>query len=43
MQALFEKYRPRQWSEVIGQDKTVRKVDRLAQRGLGGRAYWLSG
>ena len=43
MQALFEKYRPRQWSEVVGQDKTVRKIERLAQRGLGGRAFWLSG
>jgi len=41
---LHEKYRPRQWSEVVGQDKAVRQIQRLAERGgLGGRAFWLSG
>lgn len=40
---LYEQYRPRQLSDVIGQDKIVRKIDRLRARGLAGRAYWLSG
>lgn len=43
-QALFEKYRPRTWDEVVGQDKAVAALRRLAERGgLGGRAYLLSG
>ena len=44
MPALFEKYRPRQWSEVIGQDKVVQRLQAMAQRGLlSGKAYWVSG
>lgn len=40
---LCEEYRPREWCDLIGQDKTVRKVSALRRRGLGGRAYWISG
>ena len=40
---LQEQYRPRSWSEVVGQDKVLAKSDRLRKRGLAGRAYWLSG
>ena len=40
---LHEQYRPRTWSEVIGQDKAVTKIQALAKRGLAGRAYWVSG
>ncbi|HWA99976.1 MAG TPA: AAA family ATPase [Pirellulales bacterium] len=40
---LFETYRPRTWSDVVGQDKIVARVQLLAKRGLAGRAYWLSG
>ena len=40
---LCEQYRPRQWSEVLGQDKLLAKLDRLRNRGLAGRAYFLSG
>jgi DNA polymerase-3 subunit gamma/tau len=40
---LTEQYRPKQWSEVVGQDKLVSKILALAKRGLAGRAYWLSG
>ena len=40
---LHEQYRPQNWSEVIGQDKAVRTIRGLAKRGIGGRAYWLSG
>jgi DNA polymerase-3 subunit gamma/tau len=41
--ALFEHYRPRNWSDVVGQDKAVQKIQLLARRGLAGRAYWISG
>ena len=41
---LAEKYRPRQWSEVVGQDKLVADLLRLRDAtGLGGNAFWLSG
>ena len=40
---LHEQYRPHTWSEVVGQDKVLAKIDRLRKRGLAGRAYWLSG
>ena len=40
---LYEQVRPRQWSDVVGQDRVLAKIDRLRPRGLGGRAYWLSG
>ncbi|KKL66872.1 hypothetical protein LCGC14_2140620, partial [marine sediment metagenome] len=33
---LYEQYRPRSWPQVIGQDKIVRKIDRLRKRGLAG-------
>lgn len=40
---LSEKYRPRTWAELIGQDKAVSSVRRLIERGLGGRTFWISG
>ena len=40
---LHEQYRPTQWSEVLGQDKIIVKLDRLRKRGLAGRAFWFSG
>ncbi len=40
---LCEEHRPRQWADLIGQDKIVRRIAALRRRGLGGRAYWLSG
>ena len=43
MLPLFEQYRPREWSEVVGQDKAIAKIQRLAKRGLAGRAYFISG
>jgi len=42
-QPLYEAYRPRSWCEVVGQDKIVSRIELLKARGLGGRAYWLSG
>ncbi len=43
MISLFEQYRPREWSDVAGQSKTLAKLDTLRRRGLSGRAFWLSG
>jgi replication-associated recombination protein RarA len=41
---LPEKHRPRQWSEVVGQDKVVTALQQLGDTtGLGGNAFWLSG
>jgi len=43
MQPLCKQYRPRSWSEIVGQDKVVRRIEGLRRRGIGGRAYWISG
>lgn len=41
---LFEQYRPKSFSEVVGQDKVLAKLEAIRSRGgLSGRAYWLSG
>jgi DNA polymerase-3 subunit gamma/tau len=40
---LTEQYRPQTWNEVVGQEKVVSRIRKLAKRGLAGRAYWLSG
>ena len=40
---LFEKYRPKAWNEVIGQDAALRTIALLRRRGLGGQAFWISG
>jgi replication-associated recombination protein RarA len=42
--SLHEKYRPRDWSQVVGQDKVLAKIDTIRQQGsLAGRAFWVSG
>ena len=43
LHALYEQYRPTQWRDVVGQDKTLKRINVLRRRGLSGRAYWLSG
>ena len=43
MPSLFEEYRPKNWSEVVGQPKALDKITRLRKRGLAGRCYWVSG
>lgn len=43
MKSLYETYRPTCWADVVGQEKAVQKIQTLARRGLGGRAYWLTG
>lgn len=40
---LYEQYRPREWSEVIGQDKVIREIGFLRKRSLTGRAYSIIG
>lgn len=44
MPALFEKYRPRRWEDIVGQDRAIKTLQRLRDNGaLGGRAFWLAG
>ena len=43
MQALYEQYRPKAWSEIIGQNKALQKVKTLMERGLEGKAFWITG
>jgi len=43
MLQLHEQYRPQTWAEVLGQEKTIRRIERLARRSLSGRAYWIAG
>ena len=40
---LHEQYRPKTWDDVVGQDKAIAQIKRIAERGLAGRAYWLTG
>ena len=40
---LYEQYRPKTFDEVVGQEKVIGKLQRLAKRGLGGRVYWITG
>ncbi len=43
-QHLCERYRPRCFSEIIGQPKALAIIGRLQQRGgLGGRCFWITG
>lgn len=43
MPPLYETYRPKTFAEVVGQDRVVRRLEALAQRGLAGRVFWLTG
>lgn len=40
---LFEKYRPKKLSEIVGQSKAVGTVRQLKKSGIGGRSFWISG
>ncbi len=40
---LYEKYRPKQLDQVVGQDKAVKTITRFIQNGAGGRCFWISG
>jgi DNA polymerase III gamma/tau subunit len=44
MPALYEKWRPRRWEDLVGLDKVTAQIDRLrAHGGLSGRAFFISG
>jgi len=40
---LYEKYRPQTFDDVLGQEKAVKTIERILERGWGGQAFWLSG
>lgn len=40
---LAEKYRPRAWSDVVGQPKAIAVIESMRRRGLPGRAIWIAG
>ena len=40
---LDEKYRPKAFDEVLGQEKACRVVSKMIENGIGGRALWISG
>lgn len=40
---LYEQYRPKAFEDVLGQDKAVKQIKAIGQRGYGGRAFWISG
>jgi replication-associated recombination protein RarA len=44
MRQLYEKYRPRTWSEVVGQEEAVGKLLALRDRvGFGGQVFYITG
>ena len=43
MTTLYEQHRPKKLSAVLGQPKAVSTIQRLIERGIGGRALWISG
>ena len=40
---LYEKCRPGTLEQIVGQDKVVKTVRILSQKGLAGKAFWISG
>jgi DNA polymerase-3 subunit gamma/tau len=40
---LHEEHRPKVWADVVGQAAAIARIDQIRQRGLAGRAYWISG
>ena len=40
---LYEQHRPKNLDDVLGQSKAVKTIQRLIERGIGGRALWISG
>jgi len=43
MKPIYERYRPRTFDDVIGQEKALETCRKLAARGLGGLAIWVAG
>jgi replication-associated recombination protein RarA len=42
MLPLYEQYRPKSWSELVGQEKVVRQFEVLRRRGMAGRVFWIT-
>lgn len=41
---LSEKYRPKSWTEIVGQEKAVQNILRIKETsGLRGKAFWIAG
>lgn len=41
-QPLYEKFRPKDFSEVVGQDKSLKKIQVMKEHGgLGGKVFWI--
>lgn len=41
---LYEKVRPKEWSEVVGQEKAIKRLLVMKEHdGLGGRVFWITG
>lgn len=43
MTALYEQYRPKDLDDVVGQDDAIQRIRRIAERGLVGRVFWITG
>lgn len=43
MGSLFERYRPKTFDDIVGQDTAVAMVKRVVSRSWGGRAFWVTG
>jgi len=43
MAQLSAKYRPREWSDVVGQEVAVTAIRESLKQGWGGRAWWIVG
>lgn len=43
MKPLYEQFRPQSWSEIVGQDKAVSRLQAMISRGIGGRSFWVTG
>lgn len=40
---IYEKHCPQSFESVVGQDKAIKQVKLIADRGLGGNALWITG
>lgn len=43
MKTLYDQYRPIHWEQVVGQQRALRQIFAVRNRGIGGRAFWISG
>lgn len=43
MALLYEKYRPRDLADVVGQDAARKQIECVLRNGWGGKAFWISG